>query len=309
MDRIFNSVMVSKYENYYDTKSTTIVSLEQWLLSDMYKDKVIEIRETEDSHRRAKLKAQLPCIMPSGIFETRENSGLVKHSGYVCIDLDEKDNSDIDLDEAKDILAYEFDSLYYVGLSVGGNGLFGIFRIKSPEHHFAHYAALMEELRELGLVADPSCKNPSRLRGASYDPDFYFNPDATAYEKFCVISKNPRERSGTAVRDSEEFEMNREKVKNLIVQIKQKRIDITANYKDWVAIAYALISEYGGDGRPFFQQVSSIYPYYCQMECDRMYDRCLKSEPRNTLGTFFYHCKQHGLRYKYPKTDSTTLKK
>lgn len=303
-------IKVSVYTRYSDTKSTKIVSLYKWLFNSKYKDKILEIRNTASSDTRNKLKAQLPCITVSGNFRTREDCGLLKHSGFVCIDLDEKDNRGIDLEETKEELGEAFESLYYAGLSVSGRGLYLIFKIKAPELHRQHYAALTRELKMRGFIADESCRNVSRIRGASWDPNPYFNENATAYEKFRAISKSPRGRPGTAVRETfEEFELNREKVMNLIAQIKQQRIDITEDYKVWISLAYAFISEYGEDGRLFFQQVSRFYPDYCQMECDEVYDRCLKSEPRNTLGTFFYHCKQHGLRYKYPKTDSTTLKK
>lgn len=48
----------------------------------------------------------------------------------------------VDLPECKAILGEYFNSLYYAGVSIGGDGIFLIFRISHSEFHKQHFAAL-----------------------------------------------------------------------------------------------------------------------------------------------------------------------
>jgi hypothetical protein len=50
-------------------------------------------------YRKSKLyrdKKKLPAFTCSGVFRERTNEGIIKHNGVVCIDIDRKDNPDVE---------------------------------------------------------------------------------------------------------------------------------------------------------------------------------------------------------------------
>ena len=66
--------------------------------------------------------------------------------------------------------------------TISGNGIRIIFRYELPTDYpiaFAAGNAYYERL--VNLESDKQCKNVNRLSGLAYDPDVYFNPDATAF--------------------------------------------------------------------------------------------------------------------------------
>lgn len=87
-----------------------------------------------------------------------------------------------DIEEAKRILA-TLPYVYYAGLSVSGRGLFAIIPIAAQDltEHKTYFHALEKEMQTLGLTIDKACKDVTRLRVVSYDPDPYINPDCTTY--------------------------------------------------------------------------------------------------------------------------------
>ena len=49
-------------------------------------------------------------------------------------------------------------------------------------------------------------------------------------------------------------------VEALTILIESQGIDITANYSDWLRIAFALVDEFGLDGESYFHRISAFYP-------------------------------------------------
>lgn len=238
-------IRVSIFENYFAQKPYSTVSLIKWLLTEKFKNNVIAFRTTSREKIRKRIKSNLPCITPSGIFKTRNSAGLIQHSGYVCIDIDHKDNRVFGIEwfEKKKLLAKTFDCLLYVGMSISGNGLYLIFRIAYPERHKEQYDALVREIYErTGLVADQSCSDVCRLRGASYDAYPYCNPHAKPY-RGVLRDKTARAK----VRTAREQQLLDEKVHKLIRKIRKQEKDITDDYYDWFRIGCALAHEYGKD--------------------------------------------------------------
>ena len=86
------SIKVSVFENYFAQKPLGCVNLMKWCKTAKFKEQVIAFRTTSNEKVRQRIKRNLPCITPSGIFKTRSRDGLVQHSGFICIDIDHKDN-------------------------------------------------------------------------------------------------------------------------------------------------------------------------------------------------------------------------
>ncbi len=54
-------------------------------------------------------------------------------------------------------------------------------------------------------------------------------------------------------------------------RIEAERRDITANYQDWVDLAFALAGELGEEGRSYFHRLSRFYPDYNEQKADKKF--------------------------------------
>jgi len=128
-------VEVSCFKSYTG-KEPKSVNLLAWLTSDKYKKEVCTLRKIQNKPRRDEIKASLPAITVSGVFNpVRKEGKLVRHSGLICIDIDTKDNEGIaNFIELKEEL-FKIKNVAYAGLSVSGNGFFLIMPIKYPKLH------------------------------------------------------------------------------------------------------------------------------------------------------------------------------
>lgn len=289
-------IKVSVFENYFAQKPLGCVDLMKWCKTAKFKEQVIAFRTTSNEKVRQRIKRNLPCITPSGIFKTRSRDGLVQHSGFICIDIDHKDNGVFGPEwfEKKKLLAKTFDCLFYAGMSISGNGLCLIFRIAYPNKHLAQFDALVREVYEkTGLVADQGCCDICRLRGASYDAYPYINPHAKPY-RGVLMDRTAR----TKVRTAREKELLDKKVYKLVGKICKEKKDITDAYHDWYSIGCALAHEYGKEeGLRLFHLVSMHSKKYYPTECDEQFAKCLRSR-KIGIETFLWICKKHGVTFK-----------
>ena len=286
---------VSLFSGYNNPHPQSTIPITDFLLSADYMSQVEQIRKCRDSQKRRELKAQLPAITPSGIFTVRRDQGLIQHSGLICLDLDGKDNPHIEDWEAVKEQVSPMPGLYYAGLSVSGNGLFLVYLISNTSAHRQHYAAIVEDLGQYGLNPDARCANLSRLRGASYDPHPYFNPDVLASEKQCLVVK-PAPKMPMVPIYPENLTENR--VLRLVQLIDETGTDMTDYYPDWFALGCSLASEFGESGRGFFHVISRQSHKYRPERCDKEYNNCLHSCSRSRISTFFWYCKKFGVTLK-----------
>ena len=89
------------------------------------------------------------------------------------------------------------------------------------------------------------------------------------------------------------------------VDIVMSRIntDIAPTYADWLALGFALASEFGEGGRAYYHHLSSYYANYNSDETDKQYTNCLRSRSSGvTIKTFFQLAKNAGVNIN-TKTD------
>lgn len=179
------SIIISVYRNAKDNKGSKI-GLLRWLEGfERYNPLVDKIRLEPDKNKRDELKKWLPCITASGLFEKRNEPGLIKHSGFIALDFDKCEPQ-----EAKQLLA-KIKNVFYAGLSASGRGVWALIPLKHPQHHKLHFKALEADFKAMGLIIDPACKDVCRLRFYSYDPDPIFNLEAVPYEKLKALNPAP----------------------------------------------------------------------------------------------------------------------
>lgn len=135
---------------------------------------ISKIRESEE-HKH--LKQELPVILWSGIFSSRNDSALEEHSGLVVIDVDNVDNPE----ELKSQLAYD-DYTLICFISPSGNGVKVVVQISNPERHRDHYRAFIKYYeKQYGLIVDSTSINESRACYESYDPELIYKPSAKVF--------------------------------------------------------------------------------------------------------------------------------
>ena len=286
---------VSAWGNYFEAKNPKPVNLMQWLNSSKYATQVTAIRKAGTKQERDAMKAKLPAITPSGTFSSREEGGLLQHSGLIQIDIDLKENTHIaNFRELKEQLA-NVQNIAYLGDSVSGKGFWGLVPILHPDKHKQHFAALRNDFLKWGIVLDEKPGNVASLRGYSWDDEAYFNHNAVPYSK--VYESKPEaykpKTSGHFVVSTET-----EKVEAVLKQIEGRRADITPGYGNWFSLGCSLANEFGENGRHYFHRISQYNNGYSQRETDNQFNRCLSRRYSFTLATFFEVAKQHGFTWK-----------
>ncbi len=291
------NVEVSCFENYTTPDNPRNINLLTWLHSAKYAAQVEAIRAAGTKEARDRTKATLPAITPSGIFSRREEAGLIRHSGFIQVDIDLKDNVHIgNYAELKAQLA-KLQNVAYVGLSVSGTGFWALVPILYPHKHKQHFQALKSAFLKMGIRIDDKPGNVASLRGYSYDNEAYFNHSAKPFALLMEAQPEAYQRkaAGPRVQGSEA-----EKVEAIIQQAEAGRIDITKGITNWFKIGLGLAVEFGEAGREYFHRASQFHTDYRAGKCDAEYSRCLAKCFRTsvTLGTFFDIAKDHGLTWK-----------
>lgn len=274
----------------YEGRHPKSVNLLTWLTSDKYAGKIRELRAIQDKVARDRIKATLPAITVSGVFDpVRKAENLARHSGLICIDIDPKGNEHIANFDVLKAQLFNIENVAYAGLSASGKGFFLVIPIAFPKRHKEHFKAIERDLSGFSLTIDPEPQNVASLRGYSWDPDALFRHDAKPYRKW--LSENPAEKKNVkTLRFTRNplAEGTQAKVERLVQKIVERRVDITQNEPDWFRLACAFANEFGEGGRDYFHTISQFYPGYERREADRKFDHALKGGYRRIgIGTFF----------------------
>ena len=281
---------ISYYSNVEDNVGTEI-SLHDFLFCDKYKKQIEHIRSIKDEDQQKNLKKQLPLATISGTFApTRKAENLVAHSNLLCIDIDKKDNMGVAWFDNLKHEWHNIPQILYAAHSVRGEGWFAIFHIAYPDKHKEQFKALQRDFANSGLIIDKSCKDVSRMRTISYDPDPYVNEAATLYNKVWVEPKPTIHIPYSGGDDIAQVE----KCCHIITD---RGIDITSTYDDWFHVGAALAS-LGERGRNLFHLVSSQNAKYKASETDKKFDNFLSNVSSINIGTFFHICSQYGINWK-----------
>ncbi|MDO5665566.1 MAG: BT4734/BF3469 family protein [Bacteroidia bacterium] len=278
---------ISMFRNAFDNTGVE-VALNDVLFTAKYKERVFALREITDPEEYNKAKRNMPMFTVSGVFDIRSRNGLREHSGMICLDIDGKQNPNLNIEKFIQSMRY-VDVVYFAGYSIGGNGCFVIIPIAEPENHELHFDALVKDFAGagMGVKIDASCRDVSRSRFVSYNPNPYFNPQAKVYDK--IILPKPKQRvSYTNVQSN---------IGRLADKVVQSGVNITIDYKDWFALACSLRGVQGG--REMFHSLSSMDSRYTPAETEYQFD-AVDANGGYDERKFFEICKRHGV-YLYEK--------
>lgn len=260
-----------------------------------FSEEITEIRKTKDDEKRRKLKLKLPAIAFGGTFKDSRKK-LLSASNLICIDFDHLDN----LERLRFRLPF-YSYIYGFFISPSGDGLKVLVRtnVESAEEYKAAAKLIIEEFKRNDFIADSSKQNISDLCFFSFDEKAYFNSRATIWRN-------------TQYQTSLENDWSKDQIKNnveyVIYQIEEKQLDITPSYDNWVRICFALIDQFGEDGRELFHKISQYNSEYDDSKCDKQYDYCIASAGTGiTIRTFFQIAKEYNLKLSQ-KTTAPTVK-
>jgi len=300
MDNIFN-VGVS-YFHTIKTEIPVIGDLYDLLTTNRYMDQVIAVRNAKDLMTKSNLKEKLPSYTPSGIFERSGSHFPLKMNNFICIDIDKKDNLQVEgFENLKEQLS-EISYIAYCGLSCGGEGYFCIIPIADHFLFKSHFHSLNADFANIGITIDQICSDIGRKRFVSYDPDPYINYEPETYDglisepnKVCKIVVQ----SDSSVFDSARLQTEADSYINILVK---RKLDITSPYLKWLRIGYAFANTFGETGRERFHKVSQFYYDYESKETDTLYSSCLKGSSPNpiTIKTFLMYAREAGLDTENP---------
>lgn len=282
---------ISVYNGVTDNVGTYTL-LGNFLRSKRHISRILDLRAETDEDRKKAIKLSLPMATVSGWFApSRKIEHLQRHSGFICIDIDGKDNPDMTVEDVRRVLVSRSD-VAYAGLSVGGKGMFALLPLAWPDRHGEQFDALKQEFKDsYGIVLDKSCRDVTRLRALSYDANPYINEAADRYEGLDVFTPTLAAPSLTGA------DGDLRKVERCVSQLEEYGIDVTGSYKDWFNIG-ASLTALGENGRYYFHRVSRIHPEYKYHEADKKFTELLRTTRSVGLGTFFYWCQQYGITFK-----------
>jgi len=293
---INENLTVSLFKNYR-SNTPKDVNLWEWLKDTSCKGDIEYLRKIDDKDAIRIIKAGLPAITPSGQFLIRQESGLIRPSGLMCVDIDASDNPHIiDFDEQRDQLCH-IANIAYCSLSASGRGVFCLIPIRYPEKHKQHFEALKLNFKKLGIIIDKNCGDVTRLRGYSYDAKAYLNKNAVVYDqlfddRIATTSTNYKIRTGNR---SKGKESTQQKVQRILAKIEETCTDITGDYGQWFQIGCALASEFHEEGREMFNAVSRYSEKYNPGKANGQFTKCLEGTYDYNIGTFFHFAAESGL--------------
>ena len=181
--------MITLFSNLYTKEATDVIELRQWveaIRDGKYRQQVEKIRALVLQglkEEASAIKLKLPAVVTAGVCrQGRYYKYTTDRTGYIILDID---NLLPDQLTAARSLLEVFPWVVMLHVTSSGRGLrilvnAGIVHIDVYRDAYEKVASRLRQLT--GLEPDMACKDFARASLASYDPDIYFNPDATVFD-------------------------------------------------------------------------------------------------------------------------------
>lgn len=290
---------ISQFEKIFDNTpdgQTSVLSFLNSVKHGTWQKLIEPINAEEDKKKRKTLKEKtLPYVTISGEFSKRvhnkKESGLVAHSGFICLDVD--DSADL----GKDWQNVTNDRFTFGAFrSASGRGLAVIVKIDPTKHLDTYLSLETYYLENYQIILDKSCKDVTRPRFVSYDAQTFINEKAPLFKavakKKKAVLKLPNIITGESDLDY------------VLEQVNRGSVDLTrGSYVIWRDIGFAIASEMGPGGLSYYHSISRFSEKYDKDFCEKQYKRCLKSDSAGiTVSTFFHFAKEANLDLVSPTT-------
>ena len=272
---------------------------------------------------------KLDYVRFSGTFREPTDTGLFAHSELMCLDLDHVGSTaEVEALRQK-LIADPCIETRLLFISPSGDGLKWVVAI-DPQRHSQQvwYWAIAAYVKATYQVeADTTCCNVSRACFLCHDASCYlapslphpakqpFNPEAWAARCKAVGPSTPapaqrntstqgQSAIGTAAPTQAAADSPQEAIRFYADYCVANHIDLTAGYKNWLSLGFALSDIFNEEGRHIFHDLSRQNDQYNPKECDAQYTKCLSGKRSGvTYRTFFALAEKAGVDLKmYPKS-------
>lgn len=257
---------VSIYKTSKDVNSPIVEEISAILSgikSGRWQDDCLKIMREKNEEKRKTLKRKIPGYTISGTFSYRNQKNLIKHTGLIGIDFDNVDN----INGVFDLLTKDEYS-FSVFKSVSHTGLCAIVKIDGSRHLDSFNGLQQYYFDKYNLTIDQACKDVTRLRYVSYDPELFINDKSKVFKQYVKVQVFEKSKI--------EVPHNDNKFGWVLNQIDDRKIDITGNYVQWVRIGFAIANKYKEHGLEFFQTISQYSDKYNEDVCKRQYYYCCR---------------------------------
>lgn len=286
------SKKIAYYRNNTDTKNPRLSDIDSFL-SDVkngeWEDAIHAVRRSKTEEQKDTLKNALPCVTLSGVFAERSDSTIQTHSTYIAIDVDAQTHLNLTGPQLRDLLAKDI-MVYAAFLSCGGNGVCALVKIDPKAHTEAYAWMSLHFYKKYNINTDPVCKNLSRIRYISFDPDLAINNASM----ICPATSAPK----TKKKQSKKFHHTDAEFERIISEVITKQIDLTKTYQDWLYCGLSIQTKYEENiARTYFHQISEIHPEYDYDKTEQKFDNLLTSNRNEVPIDWFYnHIEKKGLK-------------
>jgi len=160
---------------------TDLVQIFNAIKGNYYEERTSNLRAFADGKLARLYKAQhFDYCTFSGVFTTRNDKSLVKHSGLLCIDFDHLNSVETLF---KSLLQDDYFDTQLLFRSPSGDGLKWVIQINPPLSdlgsfsHSEYFTAVANYIRQAyGVEVDKSGRDLSRACFLPHDPNAYINP-------------------------------------------------------------------------------------------------------------------------------------
>lgn len=253
--------------------------------------KLRQIRERSEEEYK-KEKVNMSAVTCSGTFKSgHSKADLLEHSGLIAVDIDDQDN-DISSDEIKSIVS-EDEYTFAAHYSLSGAGVVVLIKI-NKEKHLESFLGLEKYYADKhNIIIDRSCKDVSRIRFLSHDPEIFVNKKSKTFRKYLPKKENYLNHKKIIYGETD--------LDYVVKQITSRHINLVSDYSDWVKVGMSLASE-GNSARMLFHAISRVDSKYNSKQCDTKFDNFLKSVDKISIATFFHLAKENGCELQTEET-------
>lgn len=248
------------------------------------------------------IKDLLRRVTISGTFNgSQAESNFRKHSGFVCVDIDRKQNPDIDMKVLKLELA-KMPFIYAVWVSPSGDGLNAVIRIDGKRHREAFEAIYKYFLNsDFRIEIDRGYISVSKFKSYSFDPDIYINKSSDIWKTYIDKDKIYKKNTKKLIWSNFDVDFILKQLEDVGHSLMQEQ-----DYYDWISLGNSIASQYGEEGEDLFNTVSSYYAGYSEHETRLKYKSFGKRNKESELDFkwFFWYFKRLGLSSIHPDTNT-----
>jgi virE domain protein len=237
--------------------------------------KIRSIDRSKDEIAYKQAKSKVLTYTPSCLCQGETAKEVAHVNNLIAIDLDEKDNENITIEEMRK----RVNSLPYVmysSISVGGKGMYALLPIsENNKNDFKGvFKALEEDFIKLGLKLDNSCVNVNRERYMSVDDNEFWNTKCEIYDKKLNIPTQVHthpSKVGENATNKPLTEREFSKVRDMVEDIKANKLQLTKNHTDTLMLANCIANVWGEEGRTLLHIIRSQREGYDEYKTDENY--------------------------------------